>query len=176
MDIEKLKSIIRLANNNPSDNEANLAARKACKILAENDFAIFKPIRIAADKFRSASNPTSNSGTWADIKRSSEPQWRSKPYEAQGSPEAKFYQDDWFRKWNSYWKSAEEDPVKGGTYWDRETNPQYKPKSDVKYDAQGNRIKESELRKCSKCGLEVSTFRLKEEPFVCTICHWKTKI
>lgn len=41
MDIEKLKSIIRLANNNPNDNEANLAARKACKILAENDFAIF---------------------------------------------------------------------------------------------------------------------------------------
>ena len=39
MDIEKLKSIIRLANNNPNENEANLAARKACKILAENDFA-----------------------------------------------------------------------------------------------------------------------------------------
>ena len=38
MDIERLKKLIKLANNNPNDNEANTAARKVCKIIEEMDF------------------------------------------------------------------------------------------------------------------------------------------
>ena len=175
MDIEKLKSIIRLANNNPNEHEANLAARKACKILAENDFALLsRPIRTAADKLN---QHASNYGTWADVKRSTEPFWSSKPYEAQGTKEARAYQDDWFKKWNNYWKSAEKDPVDGVEYesrsWDEETIPKYK--SNIKYDSQGKRVRESAKRTCSKCGVEVSTFRFKEEPFVCNPCHWSSK-
>lgn len=164
MDIEKLKSIIRLANNNPNDNEANLAARKACKILAENDFVIFKQTRTAADKFRSASSSTSNSGIWADVKRSTEPQWKS--YEAQKSAEARAYQEEWFRRWDSYWKESEKDPVKGNTSW----NTYRYTGADSNFK---NKKKKSTTRKCTKCGLEVSTFRIKEEPFVCNVCHWK---
>jgi len=150
MDIEKLKAIIRLANNNPNDNEANLAARKACKILAEDDFR--------------ALNQANTITSWKDIKRSTEPAWRSEPYGAQGSPEARAYQEDWFRKWNAYWSNAEKEPTQDKTAWDGEVR--YNPFVDKPK-------KESRTKKCSRCGVEVSTFRFKEEPFVCTVCHWK---
>lgn len=40
MNIELLKKLTRLANNNPNENEANLAARKVCKMLEESDFKL----------------------------------------------------------------------------------------------------------------------------------------
>lgn len=40
MKLEILLKLIALANNNPNDNEANLAARKACKAIIEHKFTI----------------------------------------------------------------------------------------------------------------------------------------
>lgn len=40
MKLEILMKLIALANNNPNDNEANLAARKACKAIIEHKFTI----------------------------------------------------------------------------------------------------------------------------------------
>jgi hypothetical protein len=38
MDTDKIKKLIKLANNNPNDNEANLAARKVCSMLKDHTF------------------------------------------------------------------------------------------------------------------------------------------
>lgn len=38
MNFDLIKKLIKLANNNPNDNEANLAARKVCKLLADYAF------------------------------------------------------------------------------------------------------------------------------------------
>lgn len=38
MNIDLLTKLVRLANNNPNDNEANLAARRACKLIEEGKF------------------------------------------------------------------------------------------------------------------------------------------
>src|SRR5688572_7856116 len=38
MEKDKLIKLIKLANNNPSEGEANAAARKVCRLLAESDF------------------------------------------------------------------------------------------------------------------------------------------
>jgi hypothetical protein len=38
MDIDRLKKLVRLANNNPNDNEANVAARRVCKMLEAANF------------------------------------------------------------------------------------------------------------------------------------------
>lgn len=38
MNLDLIQKLIRLANNNPNDNEANLAARKACKMLEDYQF------------------------------------------------------------------------------------------------------------------------------------------
>lgn len=84
MDIEKIKKLIRLANNNPNEHEANLAARKVCKMLADYNFNII--VRTADAKIRSASNPApynpfeemfrkANSKAWNDNHRSEEPFW-----------------------------------------------------------------------------------------------------
>lgn len=40
MNLDLLFKLVRLANNNPNDNEANLAARKVCKMIAEANFNI----------------------------------------------------------------------------------------------------------------------------------------
>lgn len=42
MNLDLLKKLIRLANNNPNDNEANSAARRVCKMLEEDNFKCFK--------------------------------------------------------------------------------------------------------------------------------------
>lgn len=38
MNIELIQKLIKLANNNPNENEANLAARKVCKLLTTFKF------------------------------------------------------------------------------------------------------------------------------------------
>ena len=38
MDIERLKKLVKLANNNPNEHEANLAARRVCKIIEDAKF------------------------------------------------------------------------------------------------------------------------------------------
>lgn len=38
MNYDLIEKLIRLANNNPNENEANLAARKVCKFLADHSF------------------------------------------------------------------------------------------------------------------------------------------
>lgn len=45
MNLDLLKKLTRLANNNPNENEANLAARKVCKLLEENNFKFSETIK-----------------------------------------------------------------------------------------------------------------------------------
>lgn len=49
---EKVKDVLiklaRLANNNPNENEANSAARRVCKLLAEDNFAVINSNPIGA--------------------------------------------------------------------------------------------------------------------------------
>lgn len=164
MDIEKIKKLIRLANNNPNEHEANLAARKACKLIEDN--GKWTPFRnLSVDGPR----------TYNDIKRSTEPAWRAQPpYNPTGRNQ---YQEEWFRKWNDYWKEAEKNPVDGRPYEsnfnDKETTPKSKPWAKDYPFTNEPKKKESATRNCTRCGLEVSTFRIKEVPFVCNVCHWK---
>lgn len=70
MNLDKLKSLIRLANNNPNENEANLAARKVCKIIAEENFKLLNG---------NSHQPQQQNAprTWNDVTRSTEPFWRN---------------------------------------------------------------------------------------------------
>jgi hypothetical protein len=45
MNLDLLKKLTRLANNNPNENEANLAARKVCKMLAECDWKLTEDVK-----------------------------------------------------------------------------------------------------------------------------------
>lgn len=61
MDLERLKKLTRLANNNPNDNEANLAARKVCKILEECSFILAESTIPPRSNYQPVSNPCGNS-------------------------------------------------------------------------------------------------------------------
>lgn len=51
MDLDILKKLVRLANNNPNEHEANSAARKVCKILEEDGFkSLNRPL--SSDHYR----------------------------------------------------------------------------------------------------------------------------
>ena len=63
MNIDIIVKLIKLANNNSNDNEANLAARKVCKMLADYKFS--QPV--STSKVRTVTNPTSHYDFWNDI-------------------------------------------------------------------------------------------------------------
>lgn len=43
MNLNLLIKLVKLANNNPNENEANLAARKVCKLIAEDNYQFNEP-------------------------------------------------------------------------------------------------------------------------------------
>lgn len=190
MDIEKIKSLIRLANNNPNDNEANLAARKACKVLAENNFAALAP--------RANGNPT----TWNDVKRSTEPDFRSTPYSG-FNPFEELFREARKRGYDPYanpYKTVFENECvechtkvivpenKYHKYWTcsnclrkaRENRPDPPKRPSYEYQAyewanytppSNTPRPEKRVRKCSKCGREVETRRV-TSVFTCNDCEW----
>lgn len=85
MNLDLVLKLVRLANNNPNDNEANLAARRVCQMLAtaiekgELRWNVKRPV--APPVSRPAPAPT----TWNDVQRSTEPQWSSRPPQDAGA-------------------------------------------------------------------------------------------
>jgi hypothetical protein len=207
---DRLLALIRLANNNPSENEANRAARKVCQVLGEHKRFMIdgnytaQPFRTAADKVRQhASNyggsdftdeifqnmydtifggrragkstqQKEQAKTWNDVRRNDgEPEFRSKP----SNPPNQEYWKGGFRPsaaQEEFFKNAQRVNVKDEPWvkWDEGRNWSTS-NPNIRYDANGKRIRDHAVRKCSKCGWEVDTFRIKEEPFVCNPCHWK---
>jgi hypothetical protein len=199
MNLELIIKLVKLANNNPSDNEANLAARKVCRLIEDGKFQ-FTEVKTAAGKVRSASNPTPNQGaqTWNDVKRSEESQWRAHYYE---QPR---YHPGFDEVWELLRKMREEQARKaaerdaesrrraGDEYWKQQANrnpfswdktkvdfdfetPQYK-----KYwsgEAEGKPKKEKRDKRplpCKDCGKEYMTaFVGPPQMFTCHECHWR---
>ena len=62
MNLELLQKLVKLANNNPNENEANAAARKVCLMISESEFKFkedFDPYRRAQNVYPTA-QPTYN--------------------------------------------------------------------------------------------------------------------
>lgn len=141
MNLDLIIKLVKLANNNPNENEANLAARKVCKLIAEGNF-----------KFSSNGNITSKPEekplTWNDVKRSTEPYWRSSgPSRNPWDLFNDFYRENRSNQNKHYYEAGWNIP-----------NTSRKEKECID-------------RKCTKCGVIVSTSN-KAEIFVCGICRW----
>jgi hypothetical protein len=81
---DKLIKLIKLANNNPNDHEANLAARRVCQALAEDKFAALNSSVI------SHSNPSSQvADDWMNMVRNM--RYSSTPYESKWRKHASNY-------------------------------------------------------------------------------------
>jgi hypothetical protein len=213
MKLEKLLGLIRLANNNNSEGEANAAARKVCQILAGGYFRIEQVVtKTAAGKMNEAR-------TWNDVKRSTEPEFRSRQWTGNPSTGPSPF-DEFFRGWSQRRNPFRETPYSKG-FWDN-VETKSAPTDDEWKDAEAERkrneekrkqhasnyanynpfrtgeyssgladdeewqwdhttgtrkkVKKQEMRKCAKCGLEILTYRLKEDPWICNPCHWKDKL
>lgn len=185
MNFDLIKKLIRLANNNPNENEANLAARKVCSMLDGHEFNQTS-IKTAADKIRTG--PV----TWNDVRRSTEPfqdgseNWTYQPSEAQ----KRYYEEDLFKDFfwpNRPFRSKPDVDYDKPFYSEPIFSPKrlcpkcgfnmYWNKAHEQYICDnilcGNvSAKPTAKRKCIKCGLEVDTFRIKKEPFICNACTW----
>jgi len=92
-----------------------------------------------------------------------------KEKEEREKKEPKFTQKEEPRKWNWGYEpsDAQKEFFEGRAYtrsWDFETDTNFRPDGPEK--------RPSKERVCSKCGLSVKTFRIKDEPYICGVCQW----
>ncbi|HWY35956.1 MAG TPA: hypothetical protein VNX68_15035 [Nitrosopumilaceae archaeon] len=169
MNLDLLKKLVRLANNNPNDNEANLAARKVCKLIEADNFNFngnsssnsipYTKVKEGNDWEgfgRSYNKPKSESGgTWNDVKRSTEPEFKSTP-PSQPSDHFKV----WFEEFIKNTSKVSSNPFQVPFSYDYETKPPKQPK-------------QKRPLKCSGCDKEVMTaFVGPEQVFLCYQCQW----
>ena len=144
MKLDLLKKLVALANNNPNENEANLSARKVCKMLAADNFKIdgvTKPI--VTDKMRRETKTY----TW-------------KPED--------FYQGAWYSEFKERAKQWQEKEDKNPP---PKYKPEDKKYYDRKY-ARGFGF-DTRMLKCKKCGkVKETKFVGLEDVFECNDCIW----
>ena len=91
MNIDLITKLAKLANNNPNEHEANLAARKACKLIAEGNFKFtndsksspipgYQPSQKQQEYYQSASNPSTGYNPYENFFRTRQERWRNPSY------------------------------------------------------------------------------------------------
>lgn len=73
MNIALITKLVKLANNNPNDNEANLAARKVCRLIEEGGFKLQETPQPTAKRQEYHRDPAQ---TYNDINRTRESFWK----------------------------------------------------------------------------------------------------
>lgn len=155
MNLDLLKKLTRLANNNPNDNEANLAARKVCRMLEECSFTLNNgnSTQQAPPNFRTTTNPQSTSYDWF-----SEMFRGYKPHARQGE----WYEGSWDipKDRTEEYKRAEQKHYQNKpSWWDepQQTGPK----------------KEKRTLTCTLCKKKQETvFAGHESVFECNNCQW----
>lgn len=155
---ELIIKLTRLANNNPNEHEANSAARRVCQLLAELNFTL------------DVISPSKQSTvTWNDVKRATEPFWKSRPEPPTNQ------QEDWFNKYREERERMrnERNPwVYEPTQKQREYFDEFMKGFKVPYtEYRPKERSEQRVRKCVDCGKEELTRRI-TNVFRCNECEW----
>lgn len=193
LSVDKIKKLIELACNNSNESEANRASRKVCQEIKDSNFKLLnssfnpespptRPIYEPTHRQRQYTDPFND--IYETIRRASqkaeererkrqedllEKLRKEREERTKKEKEPKFTQKENPPKWNWGYNpsDAQRDFFASGTRpnWDFDS---------VFYDNLRRKPNErrSEERECSKCGVKIRTFRIKEEPFVCNICQW----
>lgn len=153
MNIELIVKLVKLANNNPNENEANLAARKVCSLIAAGDYK-FAQTKTAQAKVHVKSNPTAND--W--VKYHDKPKQRDWKDISVDFDIENFYDAVFGRNNGPFNRSNKnQDPI-----FDEgreKASKKGKPKVELE---------------CIKCQRKVNTaFVGPPQTFVCTICIWE---
>ncbi len=179
MNIDLLKKLTRLANNNPNDNEANLAARKVCKMLEEGNWSLnntpppppkapfrptyeesifnemFRRAREDAERYRKQEEQYNRDQAEQDRKRREAQKERETPFREKGPFTGT---GSWFNARHDYW-----DPVKV------KENP-FTGEGGPKSNAYTK--KEKRPLECTRCHKKQETGYV-GNLYVCTTCVWE---
>jgi hypothetical protein len=177
MNLPLLIKLVKLANNNPNDNEANSAARRVCKMIAEANYiftsdsynAIYGGARAPGKNvvnnpppvYKSASNPTYNpfEELFKGVNRES---YKNGSWRFENNP----FKDSTYKgvDWGKQPFTPPSQNVKDYTY----PGPEYDPITGKKKE------KPRRILKCKICKKEVNTiFQGLEELFECNTCIWE---
>lgn len=154
MNLDLIKKLTRLANNNPNDHEANSAARRVCRMLEEGNFNFTTPIDL--------------SGVWVDDSRSSPPP----PYTYTAKSKPFWY---WEEPDPSGWSEKD---FRSHTYGDYHSARGFEFKYKVTHEDWGSKPKREPKEKrvliCNICGIPKETvFVGHPNFFTCQNCVWK---
>lgn len=159
MDLKLLEKLVRLANNNSNEHEANLATRRACKLIEEGKFQFTSIPPMVND---------TSVRTWNDVRRSTESEFRSKP------PTSSYGH-------NYYWEileKLEKERVKNTARAQSERRVDYADYNNSNhpmYVFNERKKKEKRILKCKICGeLKETLFVGLAELFECNECQWTT--
>lgn len=160
LNLDLLIKLVRLANNNPNDNEANLAARKVCKMIGENNYKLDGTIKPTVKQqynhqyyeqpkphpFDDLFNRFYGQGPFRAGRNPFEESWVNTPPKSKVTPEEK----EWENKNKGKW-----DIPNTGDFKKKERNPKI-------------------ILKCSVCSIEKeSRYVGNPTEFKCYDCHWK---
>ena len=184
MNLDLLIKLVKLANNNPSENEANLAARKVCKMIEENKFVFTNTNQTPPSNPYQRPPVYPNRGYRTDwdygfsdlyeevIRRQRENAERARKEREDREKRRKEEEE---RKKNEPKYETHERPRWNWGYNPTEEQKDFFNKGRRKYSWEEPPKNEGVERECTKCNLKVKTFNTKS-PFVCSICllnEWK---
>ena len=103
MNLDLLIKLVKLANNNPNEHEANSAARRACKLIAEGDY------KFTANVAKPTNNKTTSGWSPVDdyVKRNTPP---AQPKTNSYYYDRYSYGFDWGKTASSYSKESPKKP------------------------------------------------------------------
>lgn len=159
MNYDLITKLAKLANNNPNENEANLAARKVCKLLAEGKFEfVVWPIK----KEQQTYQPKQDTYTPPVYKSASNPR-----------PPHRFWEDFFDDRKRNYWDGFGREPR---NYDIPKDPPKQEPFKGTSYDYviydESPTSNEKRSLKCKICGhFKVTRFRGLADNWECMECR-----
>lgn len=153
MNFDLITKLAKLANNNSNDNEANSAARKVCRLLAEAEY------KFIADTVQPVQNQ----------QQRQQKDWRWEPSEKQ----KKYYEDLMSDLWGRKEDWFKDRGARTNSKQSQEDNRSY---THIEYDwAEEKPKKKPEERElaCSKCGDVIKTYFVGHSTqFMCYQCQF----
>lgn len=157
MNYKLIEKLAKLANNNPNEHEANMAARKVCKLLAEANFKFNESEIVSMGTSPSSSSIYDNfRDMMNNIRKEQEQQFYGNPFKT-GQYQSPF---------NEHTQKTRTEPPPNTYYPD--DKKYYKRRAERGF---GNEIRNLKCKKCSN--VKPTIFVGLPELFECNECQWK---
>jgi len=157
-----LIKLAKLANHNPNEHEANLAARKVCQMLSEDNYTALDKLLKNHQPRQQQRQQYQGAGTWNDIHRTTEEEFQNGPFSPKNRNWGRYdpFNDPHYGKstefdWKEFFKSK----------WTWTPYPGPEPENYKGY----KKVYAQKFKNCTVCGIDKFTVD-EDNPFVCFEC------